>query len=161
MLHSRFFYHNTKHAFLFLFSGKILFTISGKINGYFYFICYTILKKEMVCMNQMQIDKTKEYLKTHMPKVLKADLVQIVMYGSCARGDYGELSDIDIALITNCDRMEAKKYDDSLMDIVTDIAMELGTIVEYICIPLNEYNEKKTWYGYFKNIEKEGLVIYG
>lgn len=57
--------------------------------------------------------------------------------------------------------MEAKKYDDSLLDIVTDIAMDTWTIVQYICIPIKEYDEKKDWYDYFQNIEREGIVIYG
>jgi hypothetical protein len=47
------------------------------------------------------------------------------------------------------------------MDIVTDIAMNLGTIVQYVCIPMKEYEQKKSWYDYFKNIEKEGVVLYG
>ena len=47
------------------------------------------------------------------------------------------------------------------MDIVTNIAMDTNIIVEYTCIPENEFMEKKAWYAYFKNIEKEGRVIYG
>jgi predicted nucleotidyltransferase len=112
-------------------------------------------------MNRYEIEKTNEYLIKEMPKVLSDDLVKIVMYGSCARGDYSEESDVDIAIFTRCDRITSKKYDDRLMDIVTDIAMDLGTIVQYICIPVTEYEKKKSWYGYFKNIEKEGIVLYG
>ena len=37
---------------------------------------------------------------------------------------------------------EAKKYDDKLMEIVTEIAMKTQAIVEYICIPVTEYMEK-------------------
>ena len=47
------------------------------------------------------------------------------------------------------------------MNVVTDIAMNSDAIVEYICLPIDEYNSKKNWYGYFKNIEKDGKVIYG
>ena len=112
-------------------------------------------------MDWNQIEKTNEYLKERMPQVLKSDLVRIVMYGSCARGYYNAESDMDIVLFTKCNRIEAKKYDDMLMDIVTDIAMDMGVIVQYICIPVREFEEKKAWYGYFKNIEKEGKVIYG
>jgi predicted nucleotidyltransferase len=84
-----------------------------------------------------------------------------VICGSCARGDFSDDSDIDIALLTKCDRLTSKKYDDELMDIVTDVAMDIGTIVEYVCIPIDEYNQKKEWYGYFQNIEREGIVLYG
>ena len=63
--------------------------------------------------------------------------------------------------MTKCSRDDAKKYDNELMDVVTDIAMKSDAIVEYICIPYEEYLEKKEWYGYFKNIERDGLAIYG
>jgi predicted nucleotidyltransferase len=120
-----------------------------------------VWKSKVIGMNKSDIEKTNAYLTQFMPSILSDDLVKMVMYGSCARGDYTEDSDIDIALFTGCDRMTAKKYDDLLMDIVTDVALHFGTIVQYVCIPVSEYEEKKSWYGYFKNIEKDGIVLYG
>ncbi|MDE6014224.1 MAG: nucleotidyltransferase domain-containing protein [Acetatifactor sp.] len=40
--------------------------------------------------------------------VMERGLIKVVLYGSCARGDYTQDSDIDIALVTACDRLEAK-----------------------------------------------------
>lgn len=112
-------------------------------------------------MNDLDVTNAKNHLIKLIPPVLKNDLVQMIMYGSCARGDYNDDSDIDIALLTRCDRKTAKKYDDLLMDIVTEIAMQLDMLVEYICIPYTEFETKKGWYGYYKNIDHEGVVIYG
>ena len=112
-------------------------------------------------MNDLDVTNAKNHLIKLIPPVLKNDLVQMIMYGSCARGDYNDDSDIDIALLTRCDRKTAKKYDDLLMDIVTEIAMQLDMLVEYICIPYTEFETKKGWYGYYKNIDLEGVVIYG
>lgn len=44
------------------------------------------------------------------------------------------------------DRKAVKKYDSELMDAVTDIAMNSDAVVEYICLPVDEYNDKKGWY---------------
>ena len=120
-----------------------------------------MVDRQVICMNKDDIRKTKEVLNRSIPSLLNQDLVKMTMYGSCARGDYTDDSDIDIVLFTRCDRLEAKKYDDELMDIVTDIAMDIGTMVEYICIPVKEFEKKKSWYGYFQNIEREGIVLYG
>jgi predicted nucleotidyltransferase len=92
---------------------------------------------------------------------MKNDIVEVILYGSCARGDYTADSDIDIALITNCDRNEVKKYDDGIDEIATELAMRYFAIVNFVCIPYDEFNEKKSWYGYFHNIDKEGEVLYG
>lgn len=112
-------------------------------------------------MDRTDIEKTSSYLKTHIPLIMSEDMVRMVMYGSCARGDYNKNSDVDIAIFTKCNRIEAKKYDDSLMDVVTDVAMDIGTNVQYVCIPVTEFDSKKSWYGYFKNIEADGVTLYG
>ena len=51
--------------------------------------------------------------------LMKDDLVEVVLYGSCARGDYTEDSDMDIALLTKSNRLEAKKYNEKLATIAT------------------------------------------
>lgn len=112
-------------------------------------------------MTQNDINKTCGILNNRIPMLLKEHVKKIILYGSCARGDFDDDSDIDIAILTDLGRLEVKKYDSALMDAVTDIAMETDAIVEYICIPYQEYEEKKNWYGYFKNIDQEGTLIYG
>ncbi len=38
------------------------------------------------------------------------DLSDVILYGSCARGDYHEDSDVDIVLLTKCDRIAVERY---------------------------------------------------
>lgn len=92
--------------------------------------------------------------------IMKTDLVEIILYGSCARGDYTQESDIDIALLTRCYRLEVKKYGDDLAHIATKIAMKYFAVVNFECLPYEEFEEKKAWYAYFKNIESEGEVVF-
>lgn len=112
-------------------------------------------------MTQNDIDYASRVFTERASNILKEHIKKIIMYGSCARGDYDGNSDVDIAIITDMDRKSVKKYDSELMDAVTDIAMNSDAIVEYICLPVDEYNEKKGWYGFFKTIETEGMILYG
>ena len=117
-------------------------------------------------MNELILDeKIINIVKLEATKMVSAlmkdNLIEVILYGSCARGDYTEDSDIDIALITKCGRMEAKKYDDALASIATTLAMNYFAIVNFVCLPYDEFAEKKTWYAYFRNIEREGEVLYG
>ena len=112
-------------------------------------------------MTQRDIDYAGRVFTERAANILKNHIKKIIMYGSCARGDYSNDSDIDIAILTDMDRISVKKYDNELMDAVTDIAMNSEAVVEYICLPTDEYNDKKGWYSYFKNIENEGKVLYG
>lgn len=112
-------------------------------------------------LNDKIIDKVKSETTDLVKELLKSDLVEIILYGSCARGDYSDDSDIDIALLTRCDRVEAKKYDEELAHISTELAMKYFAIVNFVCLPYQEFMEKRTWYAYFHNIEAEGEVLYG
>lgn len=93
--------------------------------------------------------------------LMQTDLVEVILYGSCSRGDYTEDSDIDIALITKCNRLEAKQYSGALAGIATELAMKYFAIVNFVCIPYDEYKEKNEWYGYFRNIKEEGELLFG
>ena len=93
--------------------------------------------------------------------VLGDDADSIVLYGSCARGENTADSDVDIAIFTKCDRLEAKKYSDKLAEIATRMMAKYLEVVNFVCLPVSEYLEKKSWYPYFQNIERDGVVIYG
>ncbi len=93
--------------------------------------------------------------------LMGSDLKAVVLYGSCARGDYTKDSDVDIALLTGCNRLETKKYDNDLDSIATQLAMKYFAAVNFVCLPQDEFLEKKAWYGYFQNIDREGEVLYG
>ena len=114
-----------------------------------------------VILNDNLISEVKEECTSLVRDLLKEDLVEVVLYGSCARGDYTEDSDIDIALLTKSDRLEVKKYENALATIATEIAMKHFAIVNFVCLPYEEFEEKKTWYPYFMNISMEGEVLYG
>lgn len=109
--------------------------------------------------------KIIEYIKrdaTEMvQRLLKEELAEVILYGSCARGDYTADSDVDIALITKCGRIEAQKYNNALADIATELAMRYFAVVNFVCLPYEEFQEKKVWYAYFQNIATEGEVLYG
>ena len=93
--------------------------------------------------------------------LMQEDLVEMVLYGSCARGDYTEESDIDIALLAKSDRLKVKKYDEQLAAIAAELAIKYFAVVNFVCLPYKEFEEKKTWYPYFRNIAAEGVVLYG
>lgn len=114
-----------------------------------------------IVLNDTVITKVKEEA-TNMVKLLMGkDLIKVILYGSCARGDYTQDSDVDIALITKCNRMEAKIYSEKIADISMQLAMEYFTVVNFVCLPYAEFMQKKSWYLYFRNIDTEGEVLYG
>ena len=87
-----------------------------------------------IVLNDAVIEKVKEEAADMIKTAMGKDLVKIVLYGSCARGDYTQDSDIDIALIMACDRLEAKKYNEKIAEISMQLAMKYFSVCMFaIC----------------------------
>ena len=112
-------------------------------------------------LNDKVIENVKQEVTEMVKALMGADLIEVILYGSCARGDYTDDSDIDIALLVKCNRLEVKKYDDALAGISTELAMKYFAIVNFVSLPYDEFTERRAWYRYFKNIDMEGEVLYG
>ena len=106
------------------------------------------------------LDYVEKKTLREVPKALSDDCRQIILYGSYARGDYNENSDVDIAILTESDRSENKKYNAKLADMATEIGYKTLAVVNYVCLPYLEFEEKKSWYPYFSSIAREGVVLY-
>ncbi|MCM1244192.1 MAG: nucleotidyltransferase domain-containing protein [Roseburia sp.] len=105
------------------------------------------------------IEKIKLESVPMIKNALGTDLYEIILYGSCARGDFNKDSDVDIALLTKCDRTELKRYERVLAQIATELALKYFAVVNFVCFPKAEYDEKKAWYPYFKSIDTEGIRL--
>ena len=77
-------------------------------------------------------DDLKKILQTIMDcykQVYGDSLHTVYLYGSYARGDYDNESDIDIAAIVEGDRFEVQKKLKQVWDIARDLDLEDGVIV--------------------------------
>ncbi len=94
-------------------------------------------------------------------KILGKSLKQIILYGSYARGDYRNNSDMDIMILTSLSDQEIRKIENEIFDIAYEY--ELSDNVQ---ISVNIKNEEhfNYWLGalpYYDNVKKEGIVLAG
>jgi len=87
-------------------------------------------------------------------------LSDVRLFGSCARGDYNEESDIDVMLLLNMDRAESKRYLDEVCHVTSELDMKYGVFLSPILQSKPEYDAAKSFLGFFKNVEHEGVSIY-
>lgn len=96
-----------------------------------------------------------------MCKLFGRSMKKVVLYGSYARGDYQENSDIDIMILTSLSDEEIRKIEFK----VYDIAFEYEMMYE-VMISVNVKNEEhfNYWLGalpYYDNVKREGIVLAG
>lgn len=94
-------------------------------------------------------------------RVMGDELRKVIVYGSYARGDYNENSDIDVMVLTSLAEEDITEVEYKLYDIAFDFLMEYG--VDISVIVKNE-EHFKYWLGalsFYDNVEREGVVISG
>lgn len=82
---------------------------------------------------------------------------RLILFGSYARGDYSEESDVDVLVVTNLDWYEAQKM---LSEIAVGVLLQTGVYISAKAISIKEFSlmkEMKT--GFYQNISREGVVL--
>ena len=59
-------------------------------------------------------------------KILGNSLDSVIVYGSYARGDYSELSDVDVMLLVSLKEEEIKRISDQISDLAFDFMIKYG-----------------------------------
>lgn len=91
-------------------------------------------------------------------KIYGDALEKIVLYGSYARGEQTDESDVDIALIQN-DKANEKMHDE-MTDIVVDYELEQGITLSIVPIEYVQYQQWNRVLPFYKKIDKEGIVLW-
>jgi len=96
---------------------------------------------------------------TEVKEILGPDFLRACVYGSYARGEYGEESDIDIAIFTN--RTSGEFY--QLIDKIAEITFEYDVKYDIMLSPVfqndKDYNRMVNVVPYFQSIKREGIAI--
>ena len=87
------------------------------------------------------------------------DLVDsIILYGSTARGTRAEDSDVDVAILLPAGATKAMR--DQMLDLVVDLELECGRVLSVLCIDYDKFAEWKDIIPFYKNIRKDGVVLW-
>jgi len=97
------------------------------------------------------------YKSTHT--IIGNPLIDVILFGSYARGDYDEESDIDIALIIDMTREDIKKFDNDISHMSSEIGLNNDVLVSVVSIPAKEFEYWKNDLPFYRNVDSEGVRL--
>lgn len=85
---------------------------------------------------------------------------KIILYGSYARGDNTEESDMNILIVLNDSRQNIHKYRDIISEISSDLGLKYDILLSILIRDTNYFHEGTKYVPFYKNIAREGIKWY-
>ncbi|MDO5151343.1 MAG: nucleotidyltransferase domain-containing protein [Oscillospiraceae bacterium] len=104
-------------------------------------------------------DLLRQYVE-EVKKIYGQHLKAVILYGSYARGDYREDSDIDIMILLDLSTLEIEGYGYQLSDAAYDFNMDNDVDIKPIAKDENHFRYWIKAYPFYRNIDRERIRLY-
>ena len=98
------------------------------------------------------VREVKEYLGDKLDRV--------ILYGSYARGDYEEYSDVDILILANIEHATTREYMQAIWNISHNISLENDVILSLTFRSTEFFNANVNTHSFYRNVVKDGRLLY-
>ena len=101
----------------------------------------------------------KDYVAS-LQKIYKNKLRQVILFGSYARGDYHEDSDIDVMILLDMDEQDIYGYNNILCEATSEIDAPYDMLISPITINFNKFYKLLPIHVFYQNVKNEGVILY-
>ena len=104
----------------------------------------------------IQLKKILSEVSDALKRLYKDNLAEIVLYGSYARNDYTENSDIDLLVVLY--RLDSPgKEIDKIVDVIYDINLKYNILISVVPVSKEDYKNINS--PLLLNIRNEGILV--
>lgn len=90
--------------------------------------------------------------------IMGGRLVNIILYGSVARGTDTDESDVDIALLMH-GKLD-RDTEDKLSDLIVDMNLKYDKVFSVVDIDIKHFKKWVNVLPFYQNVEREGVVLW-
>jgi uncharacterized protein len=117
--------------------------------------------KEPGILDEQEIKDILRDVTQKYKEVIKDKLVEIVLFGSYARNNPEEYSDVDIMILIDDTDENIKEYGRELGDFNHDLDLKYEVIISPIMINYGIFKKYEDVLPFYINIVREGKRVYG
>lgn len=110
-------------------------------------------------MYEEKIKAVAEQFALEAKRIYGASLRNVILYGSCARGDFMDDSDIDIMILLDIPREEIRNARKQILDISDKLDLEYDVVLAPVIQNYQLYHQYMAASRFYQNVQKEGVRI--
>lgn len=110
-----------------------------------------------VC-DRIQLDEIINKIVAFSREIFNDKFQNVILYGSYARGDFDNESDIDIMIMVDASRDELKKHRKTFSKFFSEINIEYGVFLTSKLQSSSYFKEWQNVMPFYQNIIKEGIL---
>ncbi|WP_425059047.1 hypothetical protein SCACP_37000 [Sporomusa carbonis] len=95
-----------------------------------------------------------------MKDLFGSALRQVILFGSYARGEQDEYSDMDIMVLVDIDDNDLKQYNTKIAELMTDISIRYGVLPSIIDKNYQHFQRWVPYLPFYRNVKTEGIEFY-
>ncbi|MCH5210795.1 MAG: nucleotidyltransferase domain-containing protein [Oscillospiraceae bacterium] len=107
------------------------------------------------------LNELLQELTVYAKDIFGEKLKKVILYGSFARGDYDDESDIDVMLMVDLSPEELNLYRKQINYFCSDLNVANCVFISPILQSVPLFDEWKDTLPFYQNIVREGVSVYG
>ena len=110
-------------------------------------------------MNKQMIDSAMKDIAAEAKNIYGEKLKEVILFGSCARGDFEDDSDVDIMILLDVPRSEVEEVNRKMDPVISrlDKKYEYELLFSPIVQSYSEFNYWIEALPFYQNVRKEGI----
>ena len=97
---------------------------------------------------------------TEVQKIYGSHLKSVILYGSYARGDFTQESDVDIMVLVDLPADKMDEYSDALAEVDYEYNVNYDIWMMPVVKNVEHFNHWVSAYPFYSNVQREGVVLY-
>ena len=97
---------------------------------------------------------------TEVQKIYGTHLKSVILYGSYARGDFTQESDVDIMVLVDLPADKMDEYSDELAEVDYEYNVNYDIWMMPVVKNVEHFNRWVSAYPFYSNVQREGEVLY-
>lgn len=110
-------------------------------------------------MTEEKIQEVVQKFAEEVKRIYGTKLMEIILYGSCARGDFAKDSDIDIMILLNVPEEDINSERKRIYDVSDRLDLEYDVVLTPVFQNYLVYEKYMSASVFYQNVEKEGVKI--